>query len=33
MAKRGGRLDTFPADQLFKGNGGAHCMTRPVLVD
>jgi N-dimethylarginine dimethylaminohydrolase len=33
MAKRGWRLDTFPADELFKGNGGAHCMTCPVLVE
>jgi N-dimethylarginine dimethylaminohydrolase len=33
MAKRGWRLDTFPADELFKGNGGAHCMTCPVFVD
>lgn len=33
MAKFGWRLDTFPADELFKGKGGAHCMTCPVLVD
>ena len=33
MAKRGWRLDTFPAEELFKGNGGAHCMTCPVLVE
>ncbi len=33
MAKRGWRLDPFPADELFKGNGGAHCMTCPLLVE
>ena len=32
MKKHGWRLDTFPADELFQGNGGAHCMTCPVLV-
>jgi len=33
MQKYGWRLDTFPCDELFKGNGGAHCMTCPLLVD
>jgi len=33
MQRFGWRLDTFPADELFKGKGGAHCMTCPVLVD
>jgi len=33
MAKHGWQLDTFPADELIKGKGGAHCMTCPVLVD
>jgi N-dimethylarginine dimethylaminohydrolase len=32
MARRGFNLTTFPADELFKGNGGAHCMTCPLLV-
>jgi N-dimethylarginine dimethylaminohydrolase len=32
MAKRGWELATFPADTLFKGNGGAHCMTCPIYV-
>ncbi len=30
MARNGWRLVTFPADELFKGNGGAHCMTCPI---
>lgn len=33
MARHGWRLDTFPSEELFIGNGGAHCMTCPVLVD
>lgn len=32
MGKLGWRLDTFPSEILFLGNGGAHCMTCPVLV-
>jgi len=32
MAKRGWQLDTFPQEILFKGNGGAHCMTCPIHV-
>lgn len=32
MMKRGWELSTFPADTLFKGNGGAHCMTMPIKV-
>ena len=33
MSRHGWRLDTFPSEELFIGNGGAHCMTCPVLVD
>lgn len=33
MAKRGWQLDSFPSETLFLGNGGAHCMTCPVLVE
>jgi N-dimethylarginine dimethylaminohydrolase len=33
LATRGWQLDTFPSDELFIGNGGAHCMTCPLLVD
>lgn len=33
MAKRGWRLDSFPAEELFLGNGGAHCMTCPIWVE
>jgi arginine deiminase len=33
LAKHGWRLDTFPCEELFVGNGGAHCMTCPLLVD
>ena len=33
MKRFGFELATFPADELFMGNGGAHCMTCPVLVD
>lgn len=32
MARRGWRMVPFPADELFLGNGGAHCMTCPVEV-
>lgn len=32
MARHGIELTTFPADELFMGRGGAHCMTCPVLV-
>jgi N-dimethylarginine dimethylaminohydrolase len=32
MARRGFELATFPADELFMGRGGAHCMTCPLLV-
>jgi len=32
MARHGFELATFPADELFAGRGGAHCMTCPVLV-
>jgi arginine deiminase len=32
MAARGWELATFPQETLFKGNGGAHCMTCPILV-
>lgn len=32
MARFGFRLATFPAGELFKGNGGAHCMTCPIAV-
>jgi arginine deiminase len=32
MGRRGWQVDTFPADMLWLGNGGAHCMTCPVLV-
>ena len=30
--RHGFDLATFPADELFMGKGGAHCMTCPVLV-
>jgi N-dimethylarginine dimethylaminohydrolase len=33
LARLGWQLDTFPADELISGNGGAHCMTCPVLVE
>jgi arginine deiminase len=33
MAKHGWELSGFPADELFTGNGGAHCMTCPLLVE
>ena len=32
MHLHGWQLATFPADELFIGNGGAHCMTCPLLV-
>jgi N-dimethylarginine dimethylaminohydrolase len=32
MARHGFELARFPADELFAGRGGAHCMTCPVLV-
>jgi N-dimethylarginine dimethylaminohydrolase len=32
MARHGFALATFPADELFMGRGGAHCMTCPLLV-
>jgi N-dimethylarginine dimethylaminohydrolase len=32
MARHGWHLATFPAEELFLGNGGAHCMTCPVEV-
>jgi N-dimethylarginine dimethylaminohydrolase len=33
MKKRNWELATFPADELWQGNGGAHCMTCPLQVD
>ncbi len=32
MAKHGWQVDSFPSQTLFLGNGGAHCMTCPLLV-
>jgi N-dimethylarginine dimethylaminohydrolase len=32
MGRRGWQVDTFPADMLWFGNGGAHCMTCPLMV-
>jgi N-dimethylarginine dimethylaminohydrolase len=32
MHRQGWCLDAFPSEELFIGNGGAHCMTCPVLV-
>lgn len=32
LARHGWHLATFPAEELFLGNGGAHCMTCPVEV-
>ena len=32
MAKRGWEVSTFPSNTLFKGNGGAHCMTMTMHV-
>lgn len=31
LQRFGGRLDTFVGDELIKGNGGAHCLTCPLL--
>jgi len=33
LTRRGWQLDMFPCEELFIGNGGAHCMTCPLLVD
>ena len=33
MTSRGWVLDSFPASELWQGNGGAHCMTCPILVN
>jgi N-dimethylarginine dimethylaminohydrolase len=33
MKEFGWNLDGFPADEMFLGNGGPHCMTCPVLID
>ena len=33
MKRRDWELATFPADELWIGNGGAHCVTCPLLVD
>ena len=32
LARAGWHLATFPAEELFRGNGGAHCMTCPLEV-
>tara|TARA_Y100000590_G_scaffold399306_2_gene482420 strand:- start:8028 stop:8966 length:939 start_codon:yes stop_codon:yes gene_type:complete len=32
MAKHGIILEGFPADEMWQGNGGAHCMTCPLLI-
>lgn len=32
MARHGISLATFPSEELFMGNGGAHCMTCPLRV-
>jgi arginine deiminase len=32
MSRHGWELATFPAEELFMGRGGAHCMTCPVWV-
>ncbi len=32
MSTHGWELSTFPSETLFKGNGGAHCMTCPIYV-
>ena len=33
LARHGWTVDTFPSEELFIGNGGAHCMTCPVAID
>jgi N-dimethylarginine dimethylaminohydrolase len=33
LKAKGWRLDTVPADEMFIGRGGPHCMTCPLLVD
>jgi N-dimethylarginine dimethylaminohydrolase len=33
MAKQGWELSSFPSQELFIGNGGAHCMTCPLQVE
>jgi arginine deiminase len=33
LAKRGWSIETFASDELWAGNGGAHCMTCPLLVE
>ncbi|MFQ5791661.1 MAG: arginine deiminase family protein [Acidobacteriota bacterium] len=33
MERLGWQLATFPSEELFMGNGGAHCMTCPLLMD
>jgi N-dimethylarginine dimethylaminohydrolase len=33
LSRLGWQLDTFPCAELFMGNGGAHCMTCPLLVE
>lgn len=32
LRQRGWQVDGFPSQTLFLGNGGAHCMTCPILV-
>lgn len=32
MTRFGWTLDTFPAEELFMGKGGAHCMTCPLVI-
>lgn len=32
LRQRGWQVDGFPSEMLFLGNGGAHCMTCPLLV-
>lgn len=33
LARLGWHLSTFPAEELFLGNGGAHCMSCPIEID